>query len=152
VTYIRKYYSGISTNCKNWIAAFCLFFCVPADNVHGFDAVSFEQGSIQSIPVPSKVDLTKLPRGKIFQVNHSKFTLKFFFNNRDVFGFILKREPNFGIILHLCFFRSCEESPYDSNQIVAMPQDSPSDQTFFSVKFPRGLKYDFQGMEFLPVN
>lgn len=128
----------------------CLLIYASTEKAYCFDTVSFKQYSAQSIPVPSKVDLTKLPLGKIFVVNNSIFTLQFFFNNRDIFGFILKRESKFGIRAHLCFFRSCEESPHDINQIIANPQVPPYDQAFFSVKIPLGLQYEFQGLELLP--
>lgn len=125
-------------------------FLAISSKAYGLDTVSFKQYSDLNIPVPSKVDLTKLPIGKTFQVNHSDFTLQFFFNNKDIFGYIFKRKPNIGIITHLCFYRSCEESPYDLRQVIAKPFEPPYDQTFFSVKFPRQLQYEFQGLEFLP--
>ena len=149
---MSKFFSGISTSLKSWVFVFCLFICPPAGKAHSFETISLKPDSTQGIPVPSKIDLTKLPLGKIFRVNHSKFVLEFFFNNKDIFGFIVKRKANLGIIVHLCFFRSCEESPFDFNKVIAMPQDLPSERTFFSVKFPQGLQYDFQGIEFLPVN
>ena len=142
------------TKCKCWAVSTILaytIFSIP-NNAYCFETISLKQYSDLNIPVPSKLDLTKLPNGKTFQVNHSQFTLQFFFNNRDIFGFIFKREPNFGILAHLCFFRSCEESPFDINQVIAMPQDPRHGKTFFSVNFPDGLQYEFQGMEFLPIN
>ena len=151
MTFLLNFFSDTSTNWKSWIVAFCFFFST-ADNAYCFDTIAFEQYSTLSIPLTSKIDLTKLPFGKIFKVQHPKFILQFFFNNNDVFGFISKRKRNFGIIVHLCFFRSCEENPYDLNRVIAMPQDPPSERTFFSVKFPEGLQYDFQGLEFLPIN
>ena len=152
MTCLPKFFSGILTSWQHLIVATCLLTHISAEKAYCFDTVSFKQFSAQGIPVSSKVDLTKLPLGETFTVVHSKFTLEFFFNNRDIFGFIAKRKANFGIIVHLCFFRSCEESPLDFNKVIAMPQDPPSNQTFFSIKFPQGLQYEFQGMEFLPVN
>ena len=67
-------------------------------------------------------------------------------------GFITKRKFNHGILVHLCFFRSCEETKYDINHVIAMPQDNRDIKNFFSVKFPVGLNYQFQGVEFLPIN
>ena len=151
-TCMTKLFWDISTNLKPWVFVSYLFIYASADKAYSFDTISLQQDSTQGIPVPSRLDLTKLSIGKTFQVNHSKFALQFFFNNRDIFGFIVKREQNFGIIVHLCFFRSCQESPYDLKQVIAMPQDPRSDRTFFSVRFPRGLQYDFQGIEFLPIN
>ena len=149
MTCLPKFFSGILTSWQHLIVAVCLLTHVSAEKAHGFDTVSFRQFSAQGIPVPSKVDLTKLPLGETFTVVHSKFTLEFFFNNRDIFGFILKCEPQSGILVHLCFFRSCEESPYDINQFIVRPYEPASGQTFFSVKFPQGLQYEFQGLEFL---
>ena len=149
---MSKFFSGISTSLKAWVFVFCFFICPPADKAYSFETISLKRDSTQIIPVPSKIDLTTLPLGKIFRVNHSKFTLQFFFNNRDIFGFIVKRKANLGIIAHLCFFRSCEESTYDLNRVIAMPQDPQPDRTFFSIKIPHGLQYDFQGLEFLPIN
>ena len=151
ITCMNKLFSDISTNPKSWAIIFCLFIYIPTDKAYSLDTVSLKQGFTQGILVPNKTDLTKLPLGKIFKVNHSKFTLQFFFNNKDIFGFILKREQNYGIIVRLCFFRSCEESPYDINQVIAMPQSPAKDRSFFSIKYPLGLNYDFQGVEFLPI-
>jgi len=98
-----------------WIGSITIVFIllVAPNNAYCFDTISLKQYSVLNIPVPSKVDITKLPTGKTFQVNHSQFTLQFFFNNRDIFGFIFKRKPGTGIIAHLCFYRSCEETSYD---------------------------------------
>ena len=141
------------TKCKCWavptILAYAIF-SIP-NNAYCLETISLKQYSDLNILVPSKVDLTKLPIGKVFQVNHSQFTLQFFFNNRDIFGFIFKRKPGTGIIAHLCFYRSCEETSYDLRNVIAMPFEPPYDKTFFSVKFPQKLQYDFQGLEFLPL-
>ena len=128
----------------------CVISLVP-NNASCLDTISFNQYSDLNILVPSKIDLTKLPIGKVFQVNHSQFTLQFFFNNRDIFGFIFKRKPDTGIIAHLCFYRSCEETPYDLRNVIAIPFDPLYDKTFFSIKFPQNLQYNFQGLEFLPL-
>ena len=124
-------------------------FSIP-NNAYCLETISLKQYSDLNILVPSRVDLTKLPIGKAFQVNHSQFTLQFFFNNRDIFGFIFKRKPDTGIITHLCFYRSCEVTPYDLRNVIAKPFEPPYDKTFFSIKFPQKLQYDFQGLEFLP--
>ena len=141
------------TKCKCWAVSTILayaIFSIP-NNASCLDIISFKQYSDLNILVPSKVDLTKLPIGKVFQVNHSQFTLQFFFNNRDIFGFIFKRKPGTGIIAHLCFYRSCEETSYDLRNVIAMPFEPPYDKTFFSIKFPQKLQYNFQGLEFLPL-
>ena len=128
----------------------CVISLVP-NNASCLDTISFKQYSDLNILVPSRVDLTKLPIGKVFQVNHSQFTLQFFFNNRDIFGFIFKRKPGTGIMVHLCLYRSCDETPYDLRNVIAMPFEPPYDKTFFSIKFPHNLQYNFQGLEFLPL-
>ena len=144
----------------NWLAKWeywagsiiltCVISLVP-NNAYCLETISLKQYSDLNILVPSRVDLTKLPIGKVFQVNHSQFTLQFFFNNRDIFGFIFKRKPGTGIIAHLCFYRSCEETSYDLRNVIAMPFEPPYDKTFFSIKFPQKLQYNFQGLEFLPL-
>ena len=150
MTSLSMFFSGMLTNWKYWLATTFLFILVTSENAYCFETVSLKKYSVLNIPVPSRVDLTKLPIGKTFQVNHSQFTLQFFFNNRDIFGFIFKRKPNIGIIAHLCFYRSCEETPYDLRKVVAKPHEPPYDKTFFSVKLPSNLQYEFQGLEFLP--
>ena len=150
MTSLYMFFSGMLTNWKHFIMAFLLLTHVSAETAYCFDTISLKQYSVLNIPVPSKVDITKLPIGKTFQVNHSQFTLQFFFNNRDIFGFIFKRKPNIGVIVHLCFYRSCEETSYDLRKVVAKPQEPPYDKTFFSVKLPPNLQYEFQGLEFLP--
>ena len=144
--------SNLLAKSRYWIRSITIVFIllVAPNNAYCFDTISLKQYSILNIPVPSKVDITKLPMGKTFQVNHSQFTLQFFFNNRDIFGFIFKRKPNIGIIAHLCFYRSCEETSYDLRKVVAKPHEPPYDKTFFSVKLPSNLQYEFQGLEFLP--
>ena len=139
--------------CKCWAISAILayaIFSIP-NNASCLETISLKQYSDLNILVPSKVDLTKLPIGKVFQVNHSQFTLQFFFNNRDIFGFIFKRKPGTGIMAHLCLYRSCEETPYDLRNVIAMPFEPPYDKTFFSIKFPHNLQYNFQGLEFLPL-
>ena len=150
MTSLSMFFSGMLTDWKYWLAATFLFILVTSENAYCFETVSLKKYSVLNIPVPSRVDLTKLPIGKVFQVNHSQFTSQFFFNNRDIFGFIFKRKPNVGIIAHLCFYRSCEETSYDLRNVIAKPFEPPYDKTFFSIKFPQKLQYDFQGLEFLP--
>ena len=142
------------TKCKCWAVSTILayaIFSIP-NNAYGIDPISLKQYSDLNTLVPSKIDLTKLPIGKTFQVNHSQFTLQFFFkNNRDIFGYIFKRKSDTGIMAHLCLYRSCEVTPYDLRNVIAMPFEPPYDKTFFSIKFPPKLQYDFQGLEFLPL-
>ena len=141
------------TKCKCWAVSTILayaIFSIP-NNAYCLETISLKQYSDLNILVPSRVDITKLPIGKVFQVNHSQFTLQFFFNNRDIFGFIFKRKPGTGIMAHLCLYRSCEVTPYDLRNVIAMPFEPPYDKTFFSIKFPHNLQYNFQGLEFLPL-
>ena len=148
----RAPFPNFLTKYKCWAVSTILayvIFSIPS-NASCLDIISFKQYSDLNILVPSKVDLTKLPLGKVFQVNHSQFTLQFFFNNRDIFGFKFKRKPGTGIMAHLCLYRSCEVTPYDLRNVIAMPFEPPYDKTFFSIKFPHNLQYDFQGLEFLP--
>jgi len=146
-------FTNFLTKCKCWAVSTILayaIFSIP-NNASCLETISLKQYSDLNILVPSKVDLTKLPKGKVFQVNHSQFTLQFFFNNnRDIFGYIFKRKPNTGIMVHLCFFRSCEETSYDLRNVIAKPFEPPYDKSFFTIKFPQKLQYNFQGLEFLP--
>ena len=101
-----------------------------------------------SITVPNPMETSKLPPRKTFQVNHEDFVLQFFFNERDIFGYILKREKQYPIHFRWCFFRSCEESPYDFKKVIAEPFSPPLASGFFSIRFPSYLHYSFQGIEF----
>lgn len=115
---------------------------------HPVNPVSLKQYSNLSVVVPNPLDLTKLPFGKSFQVTHPDFILQFFFDKRDIFGIIFKRNLEKPIHMRWCFFKSCENSPYDFKVVIANPHSPPFDQGFFSVKFPPGLQYRFQGLEF----
>ena len=101
-----------------------------------------------SVTVPNPMETAKLPARKTFQVNHEDFVLQFFFNERDIFGYILKREKKHPIHFRWCFFRSCEESPYDFKKVIAEPFSPPFASGFFSIRFPSYLHYSFQGIEF----
>ncbi|GIS84584.1 MAG: hypothetical protein CM1200mP16_08840 [Nitrospina sp.] len=101
-----------------------------------------------SITVPNPMETSKLPARKTFQVNHEDFVLQFFFNERDIFGYILKREKQYPIHFRWCFFRSCEESPYDFKKVIAEPFSPPLASGFFSIRFPSYLHYSFQGIKF----
>ncbi|MBT6600572.1 MAG: hypothetical protein HOB32_02740 [Nitrospina sp.] len=131
-----------------YIVIIYLIFAL-TDNVYSQDIISFNQQAEDIITVPSKIDLTKLSRGGVFKVEHEDFVLQFFFNNRDILGLIFKRKPSIGIMVHLCLYRSCEETPYDLRKVIAKALEPPYDKTFFSIKFPKKLQYEFQGLEFL---
>jgi hypothetical protein len=127
------------------------FLLLSQGQAYPLESISFKQQSDKTIPISSKMDLTKLSRGDIYKVVHDDFILQFFFNNnRDIFGFIFKRKQETGIMVHLCLYRTCEETPYDLRNVIAKPLEPPYDKTFFSIKFPQKLQYDFQGLEFLP--
>ena len=127
------------------------FLLLSQGQAYPLESISFKQQSDNTTPVSSKIDLTKLSRGDIYKVDHHDFLLQFFFNNnRDIFGFIFIRKRGTGIMAHLCLYRSCEETPYDLRKVIAKPFEPPYDKTFFSIKFPQKLQYDFQGLEFLP--
>lgn len=113
--------------------------------------ISLKTYSQLAIPVPNPMDLTKLSPGKSYQVTHPEFILQFFFNGNDIYGIILKREKEISIHMHWCFFRSCEESPYDYKLRIADAFVPPYDQTFFNAKIPPKLRYKFQGLEFYTV-
>ena len=101
-----------------------------------------------SITVPNPMETSKLPARKTFQVNHEDFVLQFFFNERDIFGYILKREKQYPIHFRWCFFRSCEECAYAFKKVIAEPFSPPLASGFFSIRFPSYLHYSFQGIEF----
>ena len=149
---IRKFYStNILHNWKTSLVVILTSIIITSKSVNSHEQVSFNQYKENTIPVPSKVDLTSLPKGEIYKVNHPEFVLQYFFNNLDIFGYIFKRKRNIGIKAHLCLYRSCEESKYDLKKIIAKPQEPPYDKTFFSIKFPPGLQYEFQGLEFTSI-
>ena len=56
-----------------------------------------------SITVPNPMETSKLPPRKTLQVNHEDFVLQFFFNERDIFGYILKRDKKHPIHFRWCF-------------------------------------------------
>ena len=112
------------------------------------ERVSLKKYPQLSTKVPNPMVTSKLPARKTFQVNHEDFVLQFFFNERDIFGYILKREKQYPIHFRWCFFRSCEESPYDFKKVIAEPFSPPLASGFFSIRFPAYLRYSFQGIEF----
>jgi hypothetical protein len=149
---IRSIYStNILHNWKTSLVVILTSIIITSKSVNCHEQVSFNQYKENTIPVASKIDLTILPKGEIYKVKHPDFVLQYFFNNLDIFGYIFKRKRNIGIKAHLCLYRSCEESKYDLKKIIAKPQEPPYDKTFFSIKFPPGLQYEFQGLEFISI-
>ena len=112
------------------------------------EKVSFKTYPQTGITVPNPMKIAKLPRGKTYQVNHKAFSLQFFFNEKDIFGIILKRNKRRPIHFRWCLFRSCEESQYDYKKVIAEAFNPPFDDSFFSLPYPSYLPYGFQGIEF----
>ena len=129
------------------ILILCLLW-VPPSPACAVERVSLKKYPALSLQVPNPMETSKLLARKTFQVNHEEFVLQFFFNERDVFGYILKRNKSRPIHFRWCFFRSCEESPYDYKKVIAQAFNPPYDSGFFSIKFPAYLNYSFQGIEF----
>ena len=151
ITPLYLLFSNKFTNSKWWfvsIAIASIALVIP-NNTYCIESISFNQQAENITLVPSKIDLTKLPRGEIYKVVHEDFILQFFFNNRDIFGYIFKRKKSIGIMTQLCLYRSCEETSHDFRKVIARPFEPPYDKGFFSVKFPQNLQYDFQGLEFI---
>ncbi len=100
------------------------------------------------ITVPNPMEISKLPERKTYQVNHEAFSLQFFFNEKDLFGIILKRDKTRPIHFRWCLFRSCEISQHDYKKVIAESSSPPFENGFFSIPHPSYLPYGFQGMEF----
>lgn len=126
---------------------FSLILTIPTSSF-ALDRVSLKKYPQLSIQVPNPMETSMLPLRKTFQVNHEAFVLQFFFNERDIFGYILKRNKSRPIHFRWCFFRNCEESPYDFKKVIAQASNPPYDSGFFSINFPNYLNYSFQGIEF----
>lgn len=123
----------------------------PGEQSFALESISLKTYPELAIPVPNLVDMTKLPPGKTFQIADPNFILQFFFDGRDIYGVILKRDRERSIYLRLCFFRSCEESKYDFIEKIVSPFEPPFEQMFFSVKPPARLNYQFQGLEYFSI-
>ena len=126
----------------------CLLLLLIAKPSLAINKISLKKYPQLSIQVPNPMETAKLPTRKTFQVNHEDFILQFFFNERDIFGYILKRNKSRPIHFRWCFFRTCEESPYDFKKVIAEAFNPPYSSGFFSIKFPAYLNYSFQGIEF----
>ena len=132
-----------------WLAVFIFAMILAAPNYSlALDRVSLKKYPELSIQVPNPMVISKLPARETFQVNHEEFVLQFFFNGRDIFGYILKRNKSRPIHFRWCFFRNCEESPHDFKKVIAQAFNPPYSSGFFSIKFPSYLNYGFQGMAF----
>ena len=132
-----------------WLAIFIFpIILATSNNSFALDRVSLKEYPELSIPVPNPMETSKLPARETFQVNHEDFIFQFFFNGRDIFGYILKRNKRRAIHFRWCFFRNCEESPHDFKKVIAQAFNPPYSSGFFSIKFPAYLNYSFQGMVF----
>ena len=132
-----------------WLSIFIFpIILATSNNSFALDRVSLKKYPELSIPVPNPMQTSKLPARATFQVNHEDFILQFFFNGRDIFGYILKRNKRRAIHFRWCFFRTCDESPYDFKKVIAQAFNPPYNSGFFSIKFPSYLNYSFQGIEF----
>ena len=126
----------------------CLLLLLVAKPSSAINKISLKKYPQLSIQVPNPIETAKLPARKTFQINHEDFVLQFFFNERDIFGYILKRNKSRPIHFRWCFFRNCEESTYDFKKVIAEAFNPPFSSGFFSIKFPAYLNYSFQGIKF----
>jgi len=130
-----------------------LFFCLlSASPAYAFEKISLKKYKTLAIKTDNPVDLTRLPLNKTFQVNSPDFVLQFFFNGPDMLGIIFKRNLDKPLFVKWCFFRNCEESPFDYVSVIAQPHGPPLANGFFETKFPPGLNYHFQGLHFYTRN
>ena len=114
---------------------------------------AMEKVSLRTYPrtgmiVPNPMETAKLPTRKTYQVNHKAFDLLFFFNDKDIFGTILKRDKRRPIHFRWCFYKTCEESQYDYKKVIAEAFNPPFVDGFFTIPYPSYLPYGFQGIEF----
>lgn len=135
-----------------YIVTFSFFLQTSISPALSFETISLKKYKVQSLVVSNPIDLTTLPLGKTYQVTDPNFILQFAINGTDIYGIILKRNPNYSIFVRWCFLRSCEESPYDYNYLIADANFTPVDQDFFSAGLPAKFRYRFQGMKFTAVN
>ena len=112
------------------------------------EKVSLKTHPETGVIVSNPMEIASLPHRKTYQVNHEAFTLQFFFNEKDIFGMILKRDKKRSIHFRWCLFRSCEESSHDYKKVIAELSSPPFAQGFFSIPYPFYLPYGFQGIEF----
>ena len=126
-------------------------FAIP-QAAYPFETISLKQYKTQAFKIDNPVDLTRLAINKSFQINTSNFVLQFFFSGPDILGIIFKRNLNKSIFVRWCFFRSCEESPFDYVSVIAHPHKPPLANGFFEIKHPPGLNYNFQGLHFYTKN
>jgi hypothetical protein len=117
-------------------------------NLWAIENVSLKIHPQTGVIVDNPMEIKSLPHRKTYQVKHEAFTLQFFFNEKDIFGVILKRDERRPIHFRWCLFRSCEESRHDYKKVIAENSSPPFAQGFFSIPYPFYLTYGFQGIEF----
>jgi hypothetical protein len=117
-------------------------------NLWAAERISLKTQPETGIIVNNPMQIANLPNKKTYQVNHEAFTLQFFFNEKDIYGIIIKRDERRPIHFRWCLFRSCEESQHDYNKVIAKFSSPPFAQGFFSIPYPFYLPYSFQGIEF----
>jgi hypothetical protein len=117
-------------------------------NLSAIEKVSLKIHPERGVIVDNPMEIKSLPHKKTYQVNHEAFTLQFFFNEKDIFGMILKRDEKRPIHFRWCLFRSCEESQHDYKKVIAEGSNPPFVNEFFSIPYPFYLTYGFQGIEF----
>ena len=128
--------------------SFAILLSLSPASLWATEKVSLNTQPPTGVRVPNPMEVENLPPQKTYQVNHETFTLQFFFNEKDIFGIILKRDKRRSIHFRWCFFRSCEESPYDYKKVIAENYSPPFTKGFFSIPNPFYLNYSFQGIEF----
>jgi len=128
---------------SGWLTV--LYTAIPT---YSFETISLKKYQTQAIKIDNPINLTRLPLNKTFQVNSPDFVLQFFFSGPDVLGIIFKRNLDKALFVKWCFFRNCEESPFDYVSVIAQPHGPPLANGFFEIKFPPGLNYHFQGLHF----
>jgi len=127
-----------------------IVFLPSTSTAQGFETISLKEYKDLAIKVPNPINRMELPRGKSYQVNTKHYVLQFFFNGRNILGVIYQRDPKYPIHVRWCFFRDCEESPFDFKVVIANPHQPPFEDSYFQVKYPPGLQYQFQGLHFTP--
>ena len=146
---------GSSSLIKTTLYTTFLFLSLPnlfPPSLWAIKKISLKAHPDTGITVQNPIEISKLPRNKTYQVIHEAFILQFFFNEKDIFGIVLKRDKRHSIHFRWCFFRSCEESPHDYKKVIAETYGPPFDNGFFSIPNPFYLNYSFQGIEFSSPN
>ena len=110
---------------------FFIGFQLPVTPAYSFENISLKKYKTQAIKVDNPVDLTRLPLNKTFQANSPDFVLQFFFTGPDVLGIIFKRNLDKALFVRWCFFRNCEESPFDYVSVIAQPSWPSPGEWFF---------------------